>query len=547
MKLSMRKAATFIAGLLVAGMSLTACGASGSGGSSDPGVLKIAMTASDIPFTGTYPDNGYEGFRFISNNLYDGLTRLNLDQDTELPTPQPSLAESVEPNDDGTVWTFKLREDVEFTDGTPFNADAVIFKLDTVKGDPDGKYFDADVASRGSAVFKYVKAGGYKKVDDYTVTVETTMPYGLLNYDALSWFIPSPTAAMAVIDGGGTWADFAKAPVGTGPFTLEELVPGDHALLTRNDDYWRGPAKLEQIYLYPAPEAATRLSMFESGEVNWADAPAPDAIQQLQDSGANVILAKYPHSISPRFNEFRAPFKDNIKLRQALNYALDREATAAIINDAGFPASQYVYEGHPDFVPDNPGYSYDQAKAEELLAESGYPGGEGLKPLVFAYPQGGSGNMYPPEMMQSLQQQFADIGVDVELMPVEWNTLLTMGIEGLNSPQWQDVDILWASPAAGMLPTTYTTTVMCERVPGSPNAAGMCNPEIDALWEKGLASTDIEQTHEYFRQGLDIALDEADFLYWMHDLNLRVLAPEVKGFIPVLSWWTDFTLISVED
>jgi peptide/nickel transport system substrate-binding protein len=548
MKFTMRKVVALVAGALAASISLTACsGASGDEGSADGGVLKIAMTSSDVPFTGPYPDNGYEGFRFVANNLYDSLTRLNLDQDTELPTPQPALAESIEPNADGTVWTFKLRQDVKFTDGTPFNADAVIFRLETIKGDPAGKYYDADVAARGSANYKYVKPDGFAKVDDYTVTVETTQPYGLLNYDALAWFMPSPTAAKKIIDGGGTWADFAKAPVGTGAFTLEELIPGEQAILKRNDDYWRGPAKIAEIDLFPAPEAATRLSMLQSGEVNWADAPAPDSIEQLESEGYNVILAKYPHAISPRFNQFRAPFKDNVKLRQALNYALDREGTTAIINNAGYPASQYVYEGHPDYVPGNPGYSYDKAKAEELLAEAGYPGGEGLKPLVFAYPQGGSGNMYPPEMMQSLQQQFADIGVEVELRPVEWNTLLTMGIDGLNNDKWSDIDILWASPAAGMLPTGYTATFMCERVPGTPNSTGMCNPEIDTNWTKGLASTDIAETHKYFQTGMDIALNEADFLFWMHDLNLRVLAPEVKGYLPVQSWWLDFTTFSVED
>jgi len=549
MRFSKKRFARLGVGIAVASLVLSACGG-GGGSSSDGGkgggVLKIAMTSSDIPFTGPYPDNGYEGYRFVANNLYDGLTRLNLDQDTELPTPQPALAESWTPNADGTVWTFKLRQDVKFSDGTPFNADAVIFRLETVKGDKNGKYYDADVAARASSFYKYVKESGFRKVDDYTVEIETTQPYGLLNYDALAWFIPSPTAAKKVIDGGGTWADFAKAPVGTGAFTLEKLVSGQQATLKRNDAYWRGAAKVSEIDLFPAPEAATRLSMLQSGEVNWAEAPAPDSMETLKSQGYNVILAKYPHGIMPRFNMFRAPFKDNLKLRQALNYALDRESTAAIINKAGYPASQYVYKGHPDFVPTNEGYHYDKAKAEQLLADAGFPHGAGLKTLVFAYPQGGSGNMYPPEMMQSLQQQFADIGVKVELKPVEWNTLLTMGIDGLNADQWSDIDILWASPAAGMVPTGYTSTVMCERVPGTPNAAGLCDPRIDAAWNKGLAATDINETHKLFQEGMNVILDEAYFLFWMHDLNLRVLAPEVKGYIPVQSWWVDFSIIDVE-
>ncbi|MDX6237610.1 MAG: peptide/nickel transport system substrate-binding protein, partial [Kribbellaceae bacterium] len=86
------------------------------------------MSAGNIPFPSTPPNEGYEGYRFVGNNIYDGLTRLNLNQSSTLPTPQPALAESWTTSKDLTTWTFKLRQGVKFHDGTTFDADAVIFQ-----------------------------------------------------------------------------------------------------------------------------------------------------------------------------------------------------------------------------------------------------------------------------------------------------------------------------------------------------------------------------------------------------------------------------------
>lgn len=516
--------------------TLTACGGSSSGaGSSDAGVLKIAMTASNIPLTDTYPDNGYEGFRFVGLNLYDGLTRLNLDQADSLPTPQPGLAESWSHSADLTQWTFKLRQDVRFQDGTPFNADAVIFNIRRMK-DPSFEYFNQGLSARAAAAFKYYKS--WSKVDDYTIEIDTTQPYAYLPYDTLTLLIASPTAIQK--EGNDK---YALHPVGTGPFQMTSLVDGQVLKMQANPNYWRGPSKLKEIDLYPAPEAATRLAMLQSGQVNWAEAPAPDSIDSLKRDNFQVELAKYPHGIMPRFNMFSETFKNNLALRQALNYAIDRDGTAALINKAGYGADQYVYKGHPDYIPNYAGYGYDVGKAKSLLAQAGYQPGQ--LTLTMAYPTGGSGNMYPDVMMQKLQADFKAIGVTLKLQPMEWNTLITVGIDGLNKPQWSNIDILWASPAAGMLPTGYTSAFVCNRAPGTPNAAGLCDPVVDAAINAAMATDDQAQQHQDIQAALKQTEEQAYFLYWMHDLNLRVLPPDVKGYVQVQSWWLDFTRYTV--
>jgi peptide/nickel transport system substrate-binding protein len=513
----------------------TASGGDGEGGSG--GTLRIAMSAGNIPFPATPPNEGYEGYRFVGNNIYDGLTRYDLDQDDHIPTPQPALAESWELSEDELTWTFKLREDVTFHDGTPFNADAVIFQFDRVSK-KDFELYDSVSASRYASYFQFVAS--YTKVDDFTVAVTTTQPYSFYLHDVAHIFYPSPTVVREVGND-----NYNTRATGTGPFKMTRYVDGEIMELTANEEYWRGRPKLDKIELYPQAEPASRLAAIQAGEVDWAEVPSPDAVEQLEAEGYQVFLGEYPHGIMPRFNQFRAPFADNLALRQALNYALDREGTAALLNDVGYPAAQYVYEGHPDYAPDATEYSYDPERAKELLAEAGYAPGE--LNLKFGYTTGGSGNMFPGPMMEKLQADFAAIGVDVELQPMEWNTLISVGTEGLDSPAWSDIDVLWASPAAGMNPSGYRASFLCERPGPRRNASGMCNPDVDAAYFAAMATFDEAEQHAHLSDMVGAAADNADFLFWMHDLNLRVMSPDVQGYVHPQSWWVDFTIISMDD
>ena len=513
----------------------TPAGAADDGGDGSGGVLRIAMSAGNVPFPATSPNEGYEGFRFVGNNIYDGLTRLNLHQSDELPTPQPSLAESWEVSDDLTTWTFKLREDVTFHDGTPFNADAVVFQWDRVSKQDSEFYSVADSAFSG-LWFRYVAS--YQKIDDFTVEVTTTQPYAWLDYDMLHVYYPSPEIVRTIGN-----EDYNQHATGTGPFTMTKYIDGEVMELTANEDYWGGRPKLDQIVLYPQPEPASRLAALQASEVNWSEVPSPDAIDQLEAEGYQVFMGEHPGAIMPMLNQFRPPL-DDVKVRQALNYAIDREGTVALINDTGAPANQYVYPGHPHYVEDHEGYGYDPEKAEQLLAEAGYEPGD-LK-LKFAYTTGGSGNMYPGTMMEKIQGDFRAIGVDVELVPMEWNSLITIIIEGLAKPEHADIDILWSSPAAGMVPTGYAFSHLCEFAAGAPNATGYCNPAADEAYETAAKSATVEDQNHYLQEMNRVTLDDAAFLFWVYDRNLRVLSPDVHGYVHPQSWWVDFTTIWVE-
>jgi peptide/nickel transport system substrate-binding protein len=515
-------------------------GAAGAGGTTgnakgSGGTLRIAMSAGNIPFPNTPPNEGYEGYRFVGNNVYDGLTRLNLDQSKELPTPQPALAESWERSADDLTWTFHLRKGVTFTDGTPFNADAVIFQYDRMKK-KDSPFFDAGPAARGANQLRFFAS--WAKVDDSTITITTTQPYAWLLYDLAHVYYPSPTAVKT------HGVNYQQNAVGTGPFKIAKYVDGEVMELVRNPDYWRGPPKLDKIVLLPMPEPASRQAALQAGEADWAEVPSPDALDQLKADGNQVFMnPQHPGAIMPRFNLFRPPFKDNPDLRKAVNYALDREGIVKLLNGVGVPATQYVYKGHPAAAPVK-GYSYDPVKAKEYLAKAGYKPGE-LK-IRFAHTTGGSGNMYPSVMTEKFQADLRKIGIEVELVPMEWNTLITVGLEGLNSPKWADIDLLWASPAAGMTPTGYVQAFLCNLPSGAPNAAGYCNPDVDADYKKAAATFDEAAQNKILQDMMGRAVDDAAFVFWMQDTNLRVMTPKVHGYVHPRSWWVDFTKIWVE-
>jgi peptide/nickel transport system substrate-binding protein len=495
------------------------------------GTLRIAMSAANIPFPATPPDQGYEGYRFVGNNIYDGLTKYNLDQADTIPTPQPALATSWALSPDQLTWTFNLRQGVTFHDGTPFNADAVIFQLNREKV-TSFPYYDKLAAPRLANYLLFFKS--WQKVDDHTVSITTTQPYAWVLYDLTHIYFPSPSVVQKYGNN-----NYNLHAVGTGPFVMAKYIDSQVMELTANDHYWGGRPKLDKIVLYPQPVAASRLSMLQSDGVDWAEVPSPDALNQLKSQGYQTFMGEYPHGIMPRFNMFRAPFKDNPKLRQALNYALNRQGAAALVNNVGYPAKQYVYPGHPDYDPNFPGYDYDPQKAKQLLAEAGYQPGQ--LHLRFAYPTGGSGNMFPDPMMQQLQSDFKAIGVDVRLMPMEWSTILSIGLTGLDKPEWSNIDILWSSPAAGQEPDGFLLNFLCKRPGGQPNAAGMCNPAVDANYLAASQQFDPAQSNAYLQKMMDAALTDADYLFWMHDLNLRVMSPKVHGFVQPKSWWVDFT------
>ena len=508
------------------------------------GVLRIGMTAADIPYTGGQPDQGFEGFRFIGYQLYDPLVRWDLSQGERLPQIAPALAESWEVSkDDPTKWIFKLRRGVKFHDGTDFNADAVLWNWDAIKNKDVPQY---DPSQAGFVAPRITVMKSWRKLDDYTVEFTTTRPSSFVPYQVIYIFYVSPTQWEKV---GRDWRALANSPAGTGPFKLGKLVPRERAELEPNRDYWdqKRVPKADKVVLLPMPEATTRLAALRSGQVDWIEVPPPDAIRGLRQAGLQIFQRPYPHNWTHTLNMTRPPW-DNKLVRQAANYAIDREGICkSLLNDTCIAAIGEVYPGHPWFGNPKQRYEYNPAKARELLKQAGYDGKSKRVKTSVLISTSGSGQMLPLPMNEFVQENLREVGIDIELVTIEWNAMIQRIRPGFQHPDMAqlgayNVSYNFQEPQSAFVRFFHSTSVP----PVGANRMPYINPEVDRLIEAAEAEFDLDKQNQILAQVHEILVEDAPWIFIVHDLNPRAMSPKVQGFVQPQSWFVDLTLPWVE-
>ncbi|HCK19249.1 MAG TPA: ABC transporter substrate-binding protein, partial [Thalassospira sp.] len=298
--------------LAAAALAVSAIGFGPAEAQTPPGVLvvgQIAEPKSLDPAAVTAVND----FRILMN-VYDGLVRYK-DGTLEV---EPALAESWTISDDGTVYTFSLRDGVTFHDGTPFNAEAVKYNFDRML---DESHPEHDTGPFPLAFF-FSAVEEVEVVDDLTVKFQLNAPYApfLSNLAYPTGLIVSPTAVRE--DG----SDFGRNPVGTGPFKFAEWESNAKVVVVRNDDYWEDPAKLEAVVFRPITDANTRVAELMAGGIDLMVEVPPDSLTQLAgDDNFSVYEQAGPHLWFLILNLKEGPFQDK-KVRQAINYAIDKKA-----------------------------------------------------------------------------------------------------------------------------------------------------------------------------------------------------------------------------
>jgi len=507
--------------------------------------LRIAMTAADVPTTTGMPNNGFEGMRFLGYPIFEGLVLWDLSRTDQLATLRPGLAETWEQDPaDSKTWLFHLRHGVKFHDGSDFNADAVIWNLDRFFDNKSPQY---EMASAGISRARVPLLASYKKVDDFTVAITTTRPASYLPNMAVYLLFTSPASFEKA---GKDWAKVATLPAaGTGPFKLTRIVPRQEADLARFDGYW-DPAKkpkLDSVILMPIPEANSRLAALRSGQVDWIEVPPADAIDSLKQAGYAITTGSYPH-VWPWFYNIGAinsPFKD-VRVRQALNYCIDRDALVSLLNGTAEPSAGWLKTSDPDFGAPANRYTFDAAKGKALLAEAGFTA---AKPLSFKMmiSNSGSGQMLPLPMNEYLQQNLKEAcGVDVQFEIVEWQVLLTAARATPDSPSLlgtMGLNISSPSSDAGIMARYFAAASF------SPNGFNF-EQWKDEVFEESLktieTATDPKVIDAAYRKAHERLVDNPPWLYIVHDLNPRAMSPKIKGFVSPQSWFVDLTTVSLQ-
>jgi peptide/nickel transport system substrate-binding protein len=508
-------------------------------------VLRIAMTASDIPTTTGMPNNGFEGMRFLGFPIFEGMILFDLTKTDQLATLRPGLAETWEQSpDDKKTWIFHLRKGVKFHDGTDFNADAVIWNLERIFN-KDSPQFEPNAT--GIMRSRVPILASYKKIDDFTVALTTTT---VASY--FPWMVPYMlnTSPASFEKAGHDWAKVAELPAaGTGPFKITKVVARQSVTLARNDNYWDAghKAKVDQVLLLPIPEANTRLAALRSGRVDWIEVPPPDGIPSLKQAGFVISTGSYPH-VWPWFYNMAAknsPLAD-VRVRQALNYCIDRNAIVTMLNGTAEPSVGWLKANDPAFGNPENRYTFDPAKGKKLLAEAGFTD---KKPLAFKVmiSTSGSGQMLPLPMNEALQENLKQAcNVDVQVDAVEWQVLLNASRAVPDSPTLNGALAINVSSPSSDVGMMFRYFAAANFSPSGSNFEQWKDEKFEAALKTLSESTDPATIQKYFREAHERLVDNPPWLYIVHDLNPRAFSKNVQGFVSPQSWFVDLTLVSMK-
>lgn len=531
----------FLASMSAAGLAAQPWGP-GARAAAGETVLRIAMTAADVPLLVGAPDNGFEGYRFAGYTIFDALVNWDLSKSDKAATITPGLATSWE-NDpqDKTKWIFHLRKSVRFHDGSTFDADAVLWNFDKLKNNKAPQF---DARQDALIGFRIPSAKSWRKIDDDTVEVTTKAPDGFFPYQMTYLLIASPAQWEKL---GRDWGKVAFQPSGTGPWQVEKLVPHERAELVRNPKYWnkdRVP-KTDRLVLLPIPEANTRTAALLSGQADWIEAPTPDAVPRLKSAGMQIVSNGYPHVWPWQFSMLPdSPWKD-VRVRKAANLAVDRDGLVSLLGGLALPAKGFVLPGSPWFGKPSFEVKYDPDAAKKLMKEAGHGPDNPLKAKVLISASG-SGQMQPLAMNEYIQQNLAEIGIKVEFDTMEWQTLLDRLRVGAKAPENKGASAINVSYAS---PDPFSAFVRFmhsdSAAPVGYNWGYYSDKEMDEDLDKASGSFIVEEQNKWLQKVHEKEVDEALWLFVVHDVAPRALTPKVKGFVQAQSWFQDLTPVTV--
>lgn len=519
-------------------------------------VVRIGMTAADIPKTVGQPDQGFEGNRFTGNTMYDGLTTWDLSSADKPSVLIPGLSSewAVDPNDK-TKWIFKLRPGAKFHDGSDFTADAVVWNVEKVLKQ-DAPHFDASQV--GVTASRMPNLRSARKIDAMTVELTTASPDALLPINLTNLYMASPAHWQKLYDAASAtdpkekakqaWDAFSRNASGTGPWKMDKFVPRERLEVVKNDAYWnpdRRP-KVDRLVMLPMPEASARTAALLSGQVDWIEAPSPDAIGQIKQRGFVIYQNEEPHVWPWQFSRIEGSPWNDIRVRKAANLCVDRNAMKdGLLAGLMVPASGTFEPGHP--WRGNPKFEikFDPNAARKLMTEAGFSKDKKLK-VKTQTSASGSGQMLPLPMNEFVQQSLAECFFDVELDVIEWNTLFTNWRKGAKDESARGAhatNVTYAAMDPFFAMIRFLDSKMAP--PVSNNWGFINDPEFDKLAAAVRVAFDPAERDKALAALHERSVDEAAFLYVAHDVAPRALTPKIKGFVQPKSWFVDFSTMTI--
>ncbi|MBY5661127.1 ABC transporter substrate-binding protein [Rhizobium leguminosarum] len=416
------------------------------------------------------------GYDWVNWSMIKSLYSRLMDYAPGTPNPVPSLAESFTVSPDGLTYTFKLHKGVKFSNGREVVASDVKYSIeravDPKTQGPGAGFFGAIKGFEDETGGKTTTLSGIETPDDSTVIFNLSRPDAtFLHVLAINFASVVPKEAVEAAAG-----DFGKKPVGSGTFILKDWTIGQQLVFERNKDYFvKGVPYIDSFKVEVGQEPLVALLRLQKGEVDIAGDGIPPAkfleIKNSADGAQMIVDGEQLHTGYITLNTKVKPF-DNVKVRQALNMAINKERITRILNGRATPANQPLPPLMPGYDKSFTGYAYDVAKAKALLAEAGYP--DGFETVLY------STNTDPqPRIAQAIQQDLAAVGVKAEVRALaQANVISAGGTEG-------EAPMIWSGGMAWIAdfpdPSNFYGPILgcAGAVPGGWNWSWYCNADLD--------------------------------------------------------------------
>jgi peptide/nickel transport system substrate-binding protein len=453
--------------------------------------------------------------------MLEGLVRF-ADGSTEL---EPALAESWEVSEDGLTYTFTMREGVTFHDGTPVDAEAAKFSFER-QIDPEHPYHDT--GEFAYADFTLGMIASVEVLDPMTLRITLENPFApfLSNLAMHAASLVSPAA----LEQYGR--DFAQNPVGTGPYRFVSWQRGTELVLERNEDYWRGAPEVERLVYRPIVEDQARLAALESGEIDFTvNLPVDDLPRLREDARFRFEEQAGMHTWYLVFNVKKEPFDDPL-VRKAVAHAIDRQAIVeALLGGTGELAQNFLPPVVWSYTEDVEQYPYDPERAQELLAEAGYPDGFEIE---FWIPQSGSGMQQPVAMGTVVQDFLSRVGITATIQQFEWGTYLDRVI--VPEDQAESVpemfEMSWIGDNGDPDNFLYILLSGDQFPPNGFNLGYYSNPEVDEILRTARQTPDQEERLPLYEEAQRLLMADLPVVPVDHEAQIVVMDSTIEGFTP---------------
>ncbi len=484
----MRAAVAVLA--LVLGMTACSTGERVDLGDNSAGNL-IAAIAGEPDQLDPHKTSAYFSFEVLEN-VFDTLVEPDANLDM-----RPALAESWTVSPDQLVWTFHLRRNVTFHDGSPFTADDVVYSYRRII---DEKLTNAD---------KFSAVTDVSAPDPATVVIRVKQPTPNLLTN-IGGFKGMAIVSRKNVESG----QIATHPVGTGPFAFVGQKSGDSITLKANPAYWGGAPKISGVTFRFISEPSTALSALQAGEIDWTDSIPPQRVSQLREDDS-IRLAVTPSNDYwyLALNEARQPWS-NVRVRRAIAYGIDRDAIVKATSYGTAAANQLaIPKGNPWYT-DYHRYGYDIDRAKALLTESGITKADLDMLVTSEYPE-------TVTAAQVIADNLAPLGITVHIRTVDFATWLDEQNNG-------HYDMLMMGWLGNIDPDDFYYAQ--HHTDGTSNAQKYSNPEVDRLLDAGRVQTNRQARGELYAKAATIIADQVSYIYLYNPSVIQGWSTDLSGF-----------------